>query len=89
MKYHQGLKAVILDSYTTGIFSLAISQTEVLGDDVCLIEKITNLPTGRVDYLCGIFFVRANEENLLRISDELRSPKPRFKEYFLCMIGLT
>lgn len=25
IKYHQGLKAVILDPYTTGIFSLAIS----------------------------------------------------------------
>ncbi len=84
LKYHQGLKAIILDSYTTGIFSLAISQTEVLGDDVCLVEKITTKPAGRVDYLAGIYFIRANEENLLKITEELRNPKPRFKEYFLC-----
>lgn len=64
---------------------MAHSQTEMLQKEVYLFERIdSGRSNERLKYLKCIVFIRPTKENILRLSNELKSPK--YGSYFICKI---
>ena len=76
-----GIKALILDSETTNIVSLVCPKSMLLSREVFLIETIENIPDHGLQYMKGVFLLRATEENKNRLLKLLKSPV--FSEYYL------
>ncbi len=76
-----GIKALILDTETTNIVSLVCPKSVLLSKEVFLIETIENLPDHKMDYMKGVFLLRATEENKNRLIKLLKAPI--FSEYYL------
>lgn len=67
----------------TSVVSMAHSQTEMLQREVYLFERIdSGRSNERLKYLKCIVFIRPTKENILRLSNELKSPK--YGSYFIC-----
>lgn len=68
--------------FQTSIVSMAFSQTEMLQKEVYLFERIdSGRSNERLKYLKCIVFIRPTRENILRLSNELKSPK--YGSYFI------
>eukprot|EP01071_Lankesteria_metandrocarpae_P008460 Lankesteria_metandrocarpae@DN4967_c0_g1_i3.p1 len=76
-----GLKCLVLDNETTGIMSMALSQSEILEKEVYLVERIDSDNLSNFQHLAGVFFVRPTGDNFLRLGRELKNP--RFGEFHL------
>ena len=76
-----GIKALILDSETTNIVSLVCPKSILLSREVFLIETIENLHDQSMQYMKGVFLLRATEENKNRLVKLLKVPI--FSEYYL------
>jgi vacuolar protein sorting-associated protein 45 len=64
---------------------MAHSQTEMLQKEVYLFERIdSGRSNERLKYLKCIVFIRPTKENILRLSNELKSPK--YGSYFICKL---
>lgn len=62
---------------------MAHSQTEMLQKEVYLFERIdSGRSNERLKYLKCIVFIRPTRDNILRLSNELKSPK--YGSYFIC-----
>lgn len=69
----------------TSIISMAHSQTEMLQKEVYLFERIdSGRSNERLKYLKCIVFIRPTKDNILRLSNELKSPK--YGSYFICKL---
>lgn len=72
----------------TSIVSMAHSQTDMLQKEVYLFERIdSGRSNERLKYLKCIVFIRPTKENIIRLSNELKSPK--YGSYFICKLQKT
>jgi len=74
-------KALVLDEETLGFVSICFSRSALLEKDVYLFDRIDRLGQEKLKHLGGIFFLRANNENIESICKELKNPK--FVKYYL------
>lgn len=64
---------------------MAHSQTDMLQKEVYLFERIdSGRSNERLKYLKCIVFIRPTKENIIRLSNELKSPK--YGSYFICKL---
>lgn len=59
-----GIKCLILDSETTPIISLVLSQSKILKKDVYLIERLEQPSEGKMAHLKALYLIRPTEENM-------------------------
>ncbi|CRK91636.1 CLUMA_CG005288, isoform A [Clunio marinus] len=77
-----GMKILLMDRETTSIISMAHSQTDMLQKEVYLFERIdSGRSNERLKYLKCIVFIRPTRDNIIRLSNELKSPK--YGSYFI------
>ena len=77
-----GMKALLLDAYTTQCVSLIYTQTEILSNEVYLIENLTKTQTHEsMPHLKAVVFVQPTKQNVELIVRELSNPK--FQEYHI------
>jgi len=74
------MKALILDSETSGIISIIYTQSKLYKNDIYLIQKIEDV-NEKLMHLKAIYFVRPTKENINFIRMEISNP--HFKEYHL------
>lgn len=74
------MKALILDSETSGIISIIYTQSKLYKNDIYLIQKIEDV-NEKLMHLKAIYFVRPTKENINFIRMEITNP--HFKEYHL------
>ncbi|KAH7105143.1 Sec1-like protein [Auriculariales sp. MPI-PUGE-AT-0066] len=75
------MKVLLLDSHTTPIVSLASTQSTLLSHQVYLTDRVDNPKRERMAHLKCVCFLRACDESLEALSNELREPK--YGEYYL------
>ena len=85
-----GMKILLVDSDTIGIVSMVLSQSQILEQEVFLVEVIdkagSNEPTDQganMKHLKAVALLRPSTANFLSLTKELKAP--RFSEYHLCM----
>ncbi|PSC69479.1 vacuolar sorting-associated 45-like protein [Micractinium conductrix] len=76
-----GMKVLLLDSETTRVVSTVFSQSEILEQEVYLVERLDGESGEQLFHLKAVCFLRPTRENIARIRRELR--QPRFGEYHL------
>lgn len=76
-----GIKALVLDAETTSIVSLVCPKSILLSSEVFLIETINNLQSKNLQFMKGIFFLRATEDNKTLLCKMLKNPQ--FSEYYI------
>ncbi|EIE27427.1 SM/Sec1-family protein [Coccomyxa subellipsoidea C-169] len=81
LKDVKGMKALLLDTETTRIVSTVYSQSEILEQEVYLVEKLDADPGEQLLHLKAVCFLRPTRENVARLRKELRSP--RYGDYHL------
>ena len=69
------LKSLILDDETMKILNRTISHKELLNENICLFEMITNVNKNSMQYLNGIFFIFPTLQNITLLSNEIKYPK--------------
>lgn len=77
----KGMKVLLLDAQTTGIMSIAYTQTEILQKEVFLVERLDKKGRERLPHLKALVFVRPTIEGIQALVEELRDPK--YQEYHL------
>mmetsp|Transcript_4835 Transcript_4835/g.15367 ORF Transcript_4835/g.15367 Transcript_4835/m.15367 type:complete len:574 (-) Transcript_4835:41-1762(-) len=79
---NQGMKVLLLDDATTKTVAMVYSQTEILGKDVYLVERVDQARAhGRMAHLRAAVFVRPTAANFELLKREVADPK--FSEYHL------
>mmetsp|Transcript_18589 Transcript_18589/g.56139 ORF Transcript_18589/g.56139 Transcript_18589/m.56139 type:complete len:583 (+) Transcript_18589:324-2072(+) len=76
-----GIKVLVLDPETTRIVSAVYSQTDILEQDVYLVERLDNDSSEPLKHMKAVCFLRPTRENIARIRRELRDP--RYAQYHL------
>ncbi|XP_064402056.1 vacuolar protein sorting-associated protein 45-like [Halichondria panicea] len=76
-----GMKVLLMDKETISIVSMVYSQSEILQKEVYLFELLSNPGRESMKHLSAICFVRPTQENIERLTDELKSPK--YSSYFV------
>ncbi|CAH7671756.1 Sec1-like protein [Phakopsora pachyrhizi] len=76
-----GLKVLLLDQDTTPIISLAVTQSNLLENEIYLTDSISDSRRDQMPHLRCICFLRPTVESLKAMEDELRNP--RYREYWL------
>lgn len=85
-----GLKSLLLDDDTVGIVSLLYSQSELLSNDVVLIDKISNPPNRNLSHITALVFIRPTAENVRVLRTELRHPHfPSYTLFFTNIVPRT
>jgi vacuolar protein sorting-associated protein 45 len=86
-----GMKVLLVDSETVGIVSMVLSHSQILEQEVFLIEVLDNPQSSdstekghNMKHLKGVAILRPSASNFLSLSKELKTP--RFSEYHLCML---
>jgi vacuolar protein sorting-associated protein 45 len=86
-----GMKILLVDSETVGMVSMVLSQSQILEQEVFLVEVVDkvagNEPTdggNSMKHLKAVALLRPNTSNFLALTKELK--KPRFSEYHICML---
>lgn len=75
------MKVLLLDQETTKVLSTVYSQSEILEQEVYLVERLDSDKGDQLFHLKAVCFLRPSRENIARIRKELRDP--RFGEYHL------
>jgi vacuolar protein sorting-associated protein 45 len=75
-----GMKALLLDGFTTKIVATAYSQTQILEKEVYLVQTIGK-EHEPMRHLKAAIFVQPNEANITQLVKEVRNP--RFSEYHI------
>ena len=78
--YYQGMKALVLDPTTTKIVSMVYSQTQILEQEVYLVEVLGKRHEP-MQHLKAAVFIQPTEANLKLLFSELKQPK--FAEYHI------
>lgn len=76
-----GMKVLLLDSTTTQIVSMVYSQTQIMEQEVYLVEQLGSDRKAAMTHLKAAVFVQPTEENIELLINEIR--EPRFSEYHL------
>ena len=76
----EGMKALLLDQATTQIMSAVYSQTQILEQEVYLVEILGKRHEPMM-HLKAAIFVQPTENNLAMLTKELKEPK--FAEYHI------
>lgn len=76
-----GMKVLLLDPETLGIISMVFSQSEILENEVFLVERIDKKVGERMKHLKAICFLRPTNQNFIFLSQELKAP--RYNEYHI------
>eukprot|EP01156_Anaeramoeba_ignava_P021690 Anaeramoba_ignava/c19549_g1_i1.p1 GENE.c19549_g1_i1~~c19549_g1_i1.p1 ORF type:complete len:340 (+),score=105.86 c19549_g1_i1:46-1020(+) len=71
----EGFKILLLDDKTTQFISILFSQTEILGKEVFLVDKINKSRREEIKHLQAIFFIQPTNENIEILDSELSEPK--------------
>eukprot|EP00873_Tetraselmis_striata_P029241 jgi/Tetstr1/449505/TSEL_036594.t1 len=75
----RGMKVLLLDKDTTKIVSTVYSQSEILRQEVFLVESLVKEAGDQLFHLKAVCFLRPTRENVAHLRRELRSP--RYGEY--------
>ena len=75
-----GMKALLLDSTTTKIVSMVYSQSQVLEQEVYLVEQVGKEHED-MRHLKAVVFIQPTESNVILLINELKRPK--FGEYHI------
>lgn len=88
-----GMKMLLVDAETVGIVSMVFSQSQILEQEVFLVEVVDKLTSSDSDppkdqvnsmkHLKAVAILRPTTSNFLFLTKELGLP--RFSEYNLCM----
>jgi vacuolar protein sorting-associated protein 45 len=85
-----GMKVLLVDSEVIGIVSMVLSQSQILENEVFLVELIDKAhqqeagqPANTMKHLKAVAILRPTAANFISLTRELKSP--RFSEYNLCM----
>ncbi|KAK9839536.1 hypothetical protein WJX81_008245 [Elliptochloris bilobata] len=81
LKEVPGMKVLLLDADTTTSVSTVYSQSEILEQEVYLVERLDADKGDQLFHLKAVCFLRPTRENVARIRRELRDP--RYGEYNL------
>jgi hypothetical protein len=88
-----GMKILLVDSESVGIISMVLSQSQILEQEVFLVEVIDKSPSqespdhgNNMKHLKAVAILRPLSSNFLALSKELKNP--RFSEYHLCMCSI-
>ncbi|KAI7857934.1 Sec1-like protein [Circinella umbellata] len=76
-----GMKALLLDTDTTPIVSLATTQSSLLTKECYLIDRVDNRNREKMRHLKCICFLRPTPESLRYLIDELR--EPAYGDYYI------
>lgn len=76
-----GAKVILVDADTKNFLSLVYSQTEVLKQEVFLVERIDNETVEKLMHMKAVCFLRPSYSSLRAVTRHLRDPK--FGEYHL------
>jgi vacuolar protein sorting-associated protein 45 len=80
-----GMKVLILDKETTAMVSMVYSQTEIIGKQVFLVERLEagndDEEKAPMEHLKAVVFVRPTAASIKALQAVLKSPK--YKEYHL------
>ncbi|KAI9493739.1 Sec1-like protein [Zychaea mexicana] len=76
-----GMKALLLDTDTTPVVSLATTQSTLLTKECYLIDRIDNRNRDKMRHLKCICFLRPTPESLRYLIDELR--EPAYGDYYI------
>mmetsp|Transcript_29643 Transcript_29643/g.75321 ORF Transcript_29643/g.75321 Transcript_29643/m.75321 type:complete len:637 (-) Transcript_29643:127-2037(-) len=82
-----GMKVLVMDAETTGIVSMVYTQTQILQQEVFLIDAIEKGRTDKMPHLKAVYCVRPTAENIRLLQEEFRDPK--YGEYHLFFTNLT
>lgn len=78
-----GMKVLLLDADTNRTVSTVLSQSDVLDQEVYLVERIDDEARREaLPHLKAVALLRPSRENIARLRRELR--EPRFGGYHLC-----
>ena len=69
-----GMKGLLLDKETSGIISIAYTQSKLYKHDIYLIQKIDD-STEKLTHLKAVYFVRPTTANMELILRELKDPR--------------
>lgn len=80
----QGMKVLLLDAETMRTVSTVFTQSEILKEEVYLVERIDgqNRTQHVLPHVKAIALLRPSRENVARLRAELRDPK--YGAYHLC-----
>lgn len=85
-----GLKALFLDDETIRIVSLLYSQSELLANEIILIDKLCNAPNRNLSHVTALVFVRPTAENIHTLRTHLRHPQfPSYRLFFTNILRRT
>ncbi|CAJ1365894.1 unnamed protein product [Effrenium voratum] len=79
-----GMKVLLLDEETLGIISMVYSQSDILQHEVFLTERLdaeTFASQEKMRHMNAVCFLRPENKNFLKLSQELKNPK--YNEYHL------
>ena len=90
-----GMKILLVDAETVGIVSMVMSQSQILEQEVFLVEVVDKVVSGDVDanqvnsmkHLKAVSILRPTTANFLFLTKELSTP--RFSEYHLFFTNLV
>jgi vacuolar protein sorting-associated protein 45 len=90
LKRVSGMKILLVDAETVGAISMVLSQSQILEQEVFLVEVIDKYHGGdspdhghNMKHLKAVAILRPSSANFVLLSKELKAP--RFSEYHLCM----
>ena len=75
------MKILLLDHETTGVLSMAFTQSEVMEREVFLFDRLDNSKRERMMHLKAVCILRPTEANISQLITELMDPK--YGEYHL------
>ncbi|KAI4318614.1 hypothetical protein MLD38_032293 [Melastoma candidum] len=83
-----GMKVLILDSQTVSVVSVVYSQSDLLKEEVFLVELVDSISKSResMTHLKAVYFLRPTSDNIQHLRRHLKSP--RFGEYHLFFSNL-
>ncbi|KAI9359290.1 Sec1-like protein [Zopfochytrium polystomum] len=76
-----GMKVLLVDSETTPIISIVITQSQLLAKEVYLIDRVDNKSREKMKHLKCIVFVRPSPESVQALVEEFRDPS--YGDYYL------
>ncbi|PVU86673.1 hypothetical protein BB559_006436 [Furculomyces boomerangus] len=77
----KGMKILLLDEETTGILSVASTQSFLLSKETFLVDKLENNKREKMKQLKCIVFIRPTESSITSLVQELLEPK--YSEYYI------
>ncbi|VDM03597.1 unnamed protein product [Schistocephalus solidus] len=77
---NSGMKIMIVDEETLGILSISLAFSEIMSQEVFLVDRIKS-SREPLKHLTAIFFIRPTADNISLLVQELRSP--RYASYYI------